>query len=91
MLILVKALVALPDSDFPLCLALLPKKLLVPTHATIQFLMTAASNLELALWKDFWASVDKGDCDLFDEKKVPGVLTAVRGFIVSGTRCCSIQ
>jgi hypothetical protein len=84
-LILAKALAVLPCSDFSMCLALLPKKLLVPADKNVQFLMTAASNLELALYKDFWESLGKGECDLFDEKKVPGILSAIRGFIVSGT------
>lgn len=81
-LVLVKSLMALPSSDFSLALALVPKKLLIPTpDPTVKALMEAAQKLELAQWKDFWATSVPA-CALLDEKKVAGVLSAVRAFVI---------
>eukprot|EP01113_Clastostelium_recurvatum_P022691 TRINITY_DN2714_c0_g1_i1.p1 TRINITY_DN2714_c0_g1~~TRINITY_DN2714_c0_g1_i1.p1 ORF type:complete len:208 (+),score=46.07 TRINITY_DN2714_c0_g1_i1:106-729(+) len=73
-LILQKALMALPSTDFLLCSYLISEK--SQSNETITLLSTLSSHLECARFKDFWAEASKL------QKTPPGFDNAIRNFIL---------
>eukprot|EP01112_Ceratiomyxa_fruticulosa_P015018 TRINITY_DN4369_c0_g2_i1.p1 TRINITY_DN4369_c0_g2~~TRINITY_DN4369_c0_g2_i1.p1 ORF type:complete len:209 (+),score=39.03 TRINITY_DN4369_c0_g2_i1:125-751(+) len=73
-LILLKALMALPTTDFLLCSYLIPEK--IQTDESLNLIFTIASHLECAKFKEFWTEATKLP------NRIPGFDDAVRVFIL---------
>ena len=76
--ILAKALMALPSSDFSLCLAVVSKE--HHASAAVEWLCTLSTHLETGDFKAFWAASNKGGA--FDVAAVAGFHDAVRDFVL---------
>ncbi len=72
--ILIKALMALPSTDFMLCMYIVPPSL--QSDPSIAALKSLADKLESCFFPTFWTELAKVNVD------VPGFEDAVRSFIV---------
>jgi translation initiation factor 3 subunit K len=76
--ILIKALMALPDTDYMLCTYLIPVS--IQSDPSIAALKSLADQLESCSFQKFWSEVSSSSALL---STVPGFDDAIRKFILS--------
>jgi len=79
--ILLKALMNLPNTDFLLCMYIIPEKIQI--EDTVVAISTMAQNLETARFKEFWAEVTTKQAALVSS--IPEGVTTKQATLVSST------